>query len=211
MYLIFPFTLPLMGVLLSLIPASSSAGSDWITIGYRLLFSMGGALMAVIGIVNTETMGASALASLPVVVRDQVLAKLLIIIIIMPISAVFSFGLYAISTNPELNLALLVMTLPLGIIFGLIAIEVKVRLFGKLRYQYVLEEINGEKKLQKWIAIALSDLGFLCVILISASLLNSNLSYATVLCLLEEAGATAILVVVFNHMFPKIKDVPTEI
>jgi hypothetical protein len=129
----------------------------------------------------------------------------------MPISVVFSFVLYAISTNPELNLALLVMTLPLGIIFGLIAIEVKVRLFGKLRYHYVLEEINGEKKIQKWIAVLLTDLGLLGVLLISASVLNSNLSYATILCLLEEAGAAAILVVVFNRMFPRIKDAPTAI
>jgi hypothetical protein len=98
------------------------------------------------------------------------------------------------------------VSLPLGLIFGLIGLEMKALLFGKLKHQYILEEFNRDFKILKWIAIVIvecSVFGVIGVVFLTMTFLGANYASFGITCLLGEGGTIAIFTIIFNKMFPK--------
>lgn len=162
-YLIMPLMLPFISLIPTLLSSpTSGANSDlgleffifWFILTLLSVFSAG---TMTIGLLNIESTGASILATLPILVRDQAKAKLSIMV---PIQLVgFLLPTFLFLTNPSsfVMLVAILASIPLVITILLTTFLLKVRLFGKLRYRYVLEEARMNKKFSKWILIFLAD------------------------------------------------------
>lgn len=204
MFLIFPLILPVTGTIFLTILTGSGPAAIGFTgqFGLSLLFQMAGAVLVIYGFLSIETMGGSVLASLPMVVRHQAVAKLAIVLMITPVAAFVPF-LFALGhVYLWEDIAVLVISLPVGPLFGLDAMEMKVWLFGKLKNQYTLEEFNSEHKNAKWLVIVAVEFGVFLGLLAAAMLFGADLAGLVIACLLGEVGAYVVLGVAFNRLFP---------
>ncbi len=171
-------------------------------------------LMIVVGLLNMEESGSSIIASLPVLPRDQARAKLLLMAVVQIISlSILTIVIFIMTASIEMFL-LLVCSLPLIISFLLLSFELKVYLFGKLKYKYILEELHKGYKIQKWLLILLGDIGlFFMVLILGISFFFYIGIYGTIIVALVSGGVSfLILGFVFNRMFPssdKIQDYET--
>jgi len=207
MYLIMPLILPIMSVFAVTSASTSRPDFDYLILfGINAFYLLLGAVMITYGLTSVESSGASVLASLPVVVRDQALGKIFIMLVVTLIASLIPCVFVFNKIPFDQVVALLVVSLPLGPIFGLIGLEMRALLFGKLKHQYILEEFNRDFKILKWIAIGIvecSVIGVISVVLLTMTLLGANLASLVIPCLLGEGGTIAILAIIFNKMFPK--------
>ncbi|MHA1562773.1 MAG: hypothetical protein ACTSPA_11670, partial [Promethearchaeota archaeon] len=92
---------------------------------------------------------------------------------------------------------------------GLLTLLLRVRLFGKMKYKYVLGEINLGAKIWKWILIVIVDIIFYIIIIIAfpVILLAYGLAILSLVLIVGEIIILFILRFFFNRMFPK-KHVP---
>jgi hypothetical protein len=204
MFVVFPLIIPVtLTIFLTILTGSGPAAFSFVVrLGLSLLFQLLGAVMIIYGFLSMETLGGSVLASLPVVVRHQALPKLAIVMMITPVAAFIPFLFALGNVNLFEDIAVLVISLPVGPLFGLVAMELKVRLFGKLKYQYTLEEFNSEYKYAKWLVIIAVEVGVLLGLLGTAMLLGADIAALVIACLLEEGVAYVVVWVVFNRLFP---------
>jgi hypothetical protein len=126
-----------------------------------MMLSVMSAGMLVSGLLGLEYSGASIIASLPVIPRDQAKAKLKIICTVQLVSSLLPMVL-------SVGISELIPLIPFFLGYSLLSIDIamitfaaKLRLFGKLRYKYVLDEANMERKPLKWIAILGLDVAIL--------------------------------------------------
>ncbi|GAB4307370.1 MAG: hypothetical protein Kow0069_04840 [Promethearchaeota archaeon] len=206
MFLIMPMVLPLI---MAFSAGEAVAGGDPRDLAVfgaiYLLYSLMGAAMLVAGLLNLEESGASALAALPVVPRQQALAKLSVV---FPVIVVAS-SLPYLFTAPIAGWTESVTLLPLplmGVFFTLLIFVLKVRLFGKLPFKYTVEEVNVENKVLKWLFIVLVAGGLYVGLLVTAVFLvvfADSVALFVALELVVGGAGLAISGVAFNQMFPK--------
>ncbi len=170
-------------------------------------------IMIVNGIVNIETSGESILASLPVNHRQRAKAKIILLIFLQTL-AVFCPVLLFISSNKFLSLLLAVITcLPFSWIIILLTFNLRILFFSKFRSYYVIEEVNPERRYQKWgLIIAIQYLvlyGIIfCYIMAYFRIEFLSLIYLLIL------GSIILLfftILLFNKIFPntpKLKTLP---
>jgi len=149
-----------------------------------------------VSLTNIETGGETITASLPIDPRQQFNAKLpyffSTIIVAALISVLFLIGSPIFYPTLFMVLAL-VPSFPL---IGIAALLFKIRLFGKLKNKYALEEINQEYKILKHIV------GFLFLASIMALLLYmSYIAYWAIFTV--EAILLVLVLFVYNYMLPK--------
>ncbi len=209
MYLFMPLVYPFVVFIPALQGMRALTGLDlyiFITIFLMMLVVMD-AGMLVAGLLAMEDSGASIVASLPVIPRDQAKAKLRIICMVQVVSSLLPLVLAAFI--PEL-----VPLVPyflgyclLSTDVALITFTVKVRLFGRLRYKYVLDEVNVEKKALKWTAIFCLDAGILGGMLLLTIFLETLIGIAGIVVLIVVVGSTGLVVALcfLNKMFPKVR------
>ncbi|GAG97476.1 unnamed protein product, partial [marine sediment metagenome] len=115
--------------------------------------------LLVAGMLRLDESGSSTLASLPLVPRDQAKGKLIIMLLIQGISLSLIAIVLTILTRSAGVLLLILGTIPISWTLLLFVFEMNIRLFGRLKYKYVLEEINSRHKVLKWISIVGADIG----------------------------------------------------
>jgi len=123
-------------------------------------------LMLVGGLLNMEESGSSTLASLPLLPRDQAKAKLVLMLIIHGISMSLMAIVLTMITQSVNMLILILCSLPITWALLLFVFQMKVRLFGTMKYKYVLEEVKINNKLLKWVSIVAADVGVCIFVLI---------------------------------------------
>lgn len=162
-------------------------------------------LMLVGGLLNMEESGSSTLASLPLLPRDQAKAKLVLMLIIHGISMSLMAIVLTLLIQSVNVLILILGSLPITWALLLFVFQMKVRLFGTMKYKYVLEEVNINNKLLKWISIVGADIGICIFILILGFIFFISLGFlpATfILCFLGLIGLS-VVIYTFTKMFPK--------
>lgn len=206
-FLVGPIIMPIFGVIFVII--STPAFSDftqifYFSVGLSIMYQMMGATLLICGFLTTETSGASILSSLPIVIRDQVLGKVNFMVIIMPITAILPYILLFDPENALTILATMIISIPLGPIFGLVALELKVRLFGKLKTKYILEEFHRDRKYSKWLVILAIEFGLAILMIASFTMLYAqSLTTFVIIFSIVEVLILGFLIIIFNRMFPK--------
>jgi len=167
-------------------------------------------LMLVGGLLNLEESGSSTLASLPLLPRDQAKGKLILMLIIQGISLSLMAIVLTLLTQSVNILILVLGSLPIMWTLLLFVFQMKVRLFGTMKYKYVLEEVNISNKLVKWVSIVFADIGVCIFILILGFTFFATLGFlpATFILYLLGLIGLSVLIYTFTKMFPKADKLP---
>ncbi len=166
--------------------------------------------MLVGGLLNLEESGSSTLASLPLLPRDQAKGKLILMLTIQGISLILLATILTILTQSIIVLILFLSNLPIIWMFLLFVFEMNVRLFGTMKYKYVLEEVNKKHKIEKWLLMIGADVVICIFILIIGFTLFVSVGITASIISLFIIGLVGLLIVVyiFSKMFPKANKLP---
>ncbi|MFX1324262.1 MAG: hypothetical protein ACFE8N_04850, partial [Promethearchaeota archaeon] len=153
MFIFFPIVYPVI-MIFSMIglfnELSFSIEVIMITWSILLIFYLIIPILLVVGFLNIEESGSSISASLPIIPRDQVKAKLYLMLSIQGISLILTSTILAFLISSLLVIVLFVTTLPIAWTFLLLMLALKVKFFGQMNYKYVIEEVNKRNKPGKW-------------------------------------------------------------
>jgi len=213
-FLIMPIIYPVI-LVLSTTPAFAEeiASIDSIIILWSIIIGVNQFIpfMLVAGFLNMEESGASILSSLPLLARKRAKAKIYLMLTIQAIGLGLMGIILMIMTKSVILLTLFLLTIPIAWIFLLFTFELKVRFFGKMKYKYVVEEVNKQRKVLKWVSLICSELLiFFTVIIIEFTLLSvyGILGIIIGLVVIGIIGISSLLYV-FTRMFPKEKEIST--
>jgi membrane protease YdiL (CAAX protease family) len=175
-----------------------------------LLFYIIIPIMLVVGFFNIEESGSSTSASLPIIPRDQAKAKLLLMSIIQGLSLVIASVTLTFLINSVIVIVLLLVSLPIAWTFLLLIFLMKIKLFGQMKYKYVIEEINKRNKPLKWVAMISSLIGLYLTIVITGAILLLMYDIIIMSIVLGVIGllGLAILIFAFIRMFPRLEIMP---
>lgn len=213
-FLIMPIIYPVI-LVLSMTPAFAEeiASIESIIILWSIVIGVNQFIpfMLVAGFLNMEESGASILASLPLLARKQAKAKIYLMLTIQAIGLGLMGVILMIITKSLILLTLFLLTIPIAWMFLLFAFELKVRFFGKMKYKYVVEEVNKQRKVLKWVSLIGSELLIYFTVIIIEFTLLSLYGIIGIIIGLVVIGIIGIssLLYVFTRMFPKEKDLAT--
>jgi len=164
-------------------------------------------IMLVVGFFNIEESGSSTSASLPIIPRDQAKAKLILMLSIQGASLIITSIILTILINSFMIVLLLLVSLPIAWTFLILMFLMKIKLFGQMKYKYVIEEIDKKNKPLKWVAMISSEIGLFLTILITGVILLFMYDIVILLIVLGAIGllGLAILIFAFIRMFPRIE------
>jgi len=210
MFIFFPIFYPLILIFTMQVPINMAGTSiEAILILWSIVLAVYLFIppMLIVGFLNIEESGSSTIASLPVIPREQAKAKIILMLSIQGVSIILSSIVLTILTNSIIILLLFLVSLPIAWTFLLFMFEMKIRLFGKVKYKYIIEELNKEHKVGKWVLILGSEIGLYMVILIIGNLLFYISGIITALIVLGIIGIVGVLtlIFVFTRMFPKVE------
>ncbi len=155
-YMILPIMIPISTALAY--PMNGVIGSTGIPamIPYIMSFAIFSTFFVITGVTSIETGGETITASLPIKIRDQIKAKIPFLFSLVPIM-VLAAVLLQIKKDIFIDTLLMATTLlPAIFIAAMFGLFLKIRLFGKLKHKYVLEEVNIQYKELKIISIILA-------------------------------------------------------
>jgi membrane protease YdiL (CAAX protease family) len=163
--------------------------------------------MLIAGFLNIEESGSSTTASLPIIPRDQAKAKIILMLSIQGISLTIITIILTLLTNSIIVPLLFLATLPIAWTLLLLVFVLKIHLFGKIKYKYIIEELNKEHKISKWVLMILCELGLYITILLTGILLLPSFNIFTTILVLMIIGIVGLstLIFSFTRMFPKVK------
>ncbi|MHA2392839.1 MAG: hypothetical protein ACXAEX_12905, partial [Promethearchaeota archaeon] len=161
-------------------------------------------IMLVVGFLNIEESGSSISASLPIVPRDQVKAKLYLMLSIQGLSLILSSTILTFLINSFLVIVLFVITLPIAWTFLLLMFVLKIKFFGQMKYKYVIEEVNKRNKPGKWTIMIASEIGLYLTVLITGVIIMSIFNVFISLIVIGIIGVSGLTILVFSltRMFP---------
>jgi len=210
MFVIMPFVLPFMVLIPLLISPSGLMDSfieDFVFVWamvtlYQPMISM----MLTSGFLNMEDSGSSILSSLPIRTRNQAKAKLILLGSIQTLS--YFLPLFLFIPNPEFlsYLFSFISYYPVVVTLLLSMFQMKLRFFGRMKYKFVVEEFNPEKKVTKWfilvlvqylIYFAFNFMGGILLLFFGQSMMFLGTFIGGIL-------AIGVLLLSFNSMFPKV-------
>ncbi|GAH56264.1 unnamed protein product, partial [marine sediment metagenome] len=111
----------------------------------------------------------------------------------------------------SVNMLILILgSLPITWALLLFVFQMKVRLFGTMKYKYVLEEVNVNNKLLKWVSIVAADIGICIFVLILGFTFFITLGFIPTTIILFFLGliGLSVLIYTFTKMFPKLDRTP---
>ncbi|MFX1432785.1 MAG: CPBP family intramembrane glutamic endopeptidase [Promethearchaeota archaeon] len=213
-FLIMPIIYPIIIVLsMSPVIGEEIASIDSIIILWSVVVGVNQFIpfMLVAGFLNMEESGASILSSLPLLARKQAKAKIYLMLTIQAIGLGLMGFILMIITNSLILLTLFLLTIPIAWIFLLFTFELKARFFGKMKYKYVVEEVNKQRKVLKWLSLICSELLIYFTIIIVEFTLLSLYGILGIIIGLVVIGIIGLssLVYIFTRMFPKEKEIAT--
>ncbi len=208
MMIVMPLLLPFIGYFAMMFGAGASEMGDefdMIVIIMNLSYWMMSSMIIVYTLLSIESSGSTITQALPINPRDQAIAKIKWLLIILPISSLISLIPYIGKDSFVTNLIYIFITMSLGPLTGVITLILRVRLFGKMKYKYVLGEINLGAKIWKWILIVIVDLIFYAIIItvFPVVLIAYGIGILSIVLLAGEIVILFILRFFFNRMFPK--------
>ena len=206
MMIVMPIILPFIGYASMMFGAEEMGDEfDMIVIITNLSYWMMSGVLIVYTLMGIESSGSTITQSLPINSRDQAIAKFKWLLIILPISSLISLIPYIGKESFHTNLIYIIITMSIGPLTGVLTLELKVRLFGKMKHKYVLDEINIGAKVWKWILITIIDFIFYIIIIIvfPVILMAYNLLILSLVFIAGEIVILFILRFFFNRMFPK--------
>ncbi|MFX0030834.1 MAG: hypothetical protein ACFE8B_16595, partial [Candidatus Hermodarchaeota archaeon] len=161
--------------------------------------------MLIMGFLNLEESGSSTLASLPMLPRDQAKGKLILMLTIQGLSLTITSIVLTILLKSITVIILLLVTLPIAWSFLLLLFEMKIKLFGQMKYKYVLEELNKEHKVIKWIGMILAEIALYITLLITGTMLIMFFGFGITIITMGIIGVISLttLIFVFIRLFPK--------
>ncbi|MFW9972176.1 MAG: type II CAAX prenyl endopeptidase Rce1 family protein [Candidatus Odinarchaeota archaeon] len=166
------------------------------------------ASMLVYAISSIDLSGETILAALPIVQRERVKAKLIIMIVLQSL-ALFSPPFIFLLT-PKFSIffiATLIMA-PFVLIFLILTYELKIYYFNKFGKRYVIGDINPQKRLFKWTLIIciqyVIDFWILSFVLIF--FIFQLISTMTVFFVIVNIILILVVDLTLNKMFPFIKE-----
>jgi len=210
MFLILPIILPLIYSIILIASIGNAVGSFdqedilifWsILVFYQPMIS----IMTTTGFLNMEDSGASILAGLPLHPRDQVKAKLSVLLIIQTLSFFLPSLLFIGSPVFIEYILLFVAWYPVTLVFLFTIFYLKIRLFGRMKYKFVLEEINPKKKTLKWILMVATEGLILIIYSIAGGILLIFYGVIPMTIVLSSSSLLVLtgLIIGVNKMFPK--------
>ena len=208
-FILMPIVYPLIMLFSLQVPISSNVSSP---ISIMILWSI---IIGVIqfiplllvgGLLSIEESGSSILASLPIIPRDQAKAKIILMLTVHSISLILMTVILTLQTQSVIILILLLGSLPLAWTFLLLVFEMKIALFSKMKYRYVLEEVKKRHKILRWISILGAELGLYFMILIIGFSLFVSLGIMNAIIMIVLIGMASLILLIysFTKMFPKI-------
>jgi hypothetical protein len=120
---------------------------------YIVCFATFSTFFLIIGVTSIEAGGETITSSLPINIRDQIKAKLPFLFSTVPLMVMVAV---LIQWKQALFMDILLMTvvqLPAIFIIGMIGLLLKIRLFGKFKYKYVIEEVKTDYKIIKYLSV----------------------------------------------------------
>jgi len=208
MFIFFPIFYPLILILTMQMPIAMEITS---TTGILILWSiiLGVYLfippMLIMGFLNLEESGSSTVASLPILPRDQAKAKILLMLAIQGLSLILTSIVLTILLKSIIVILLLLVTLPIAWTILLFMFEMKVKLFGQMKFKYILEELNKRHKVIKWISMILAEVAIYITILITGIILIVLFGLTITIIVMGIIGIISLttLIFIFTRMFPK--------
>jgi membrane protease YdiL (CAAX protease family) len=169
---------------------------------YQPMISM----MLTSGFLNMEDTGASILSSLPIRTRDQAKAKLLLLGSIQTISFFLPLTLFIGSPEFLNYLMSFISFYPVILTLLISMFQMKIRFFGRMKYKFVVEELNAEKKITKWFIMIVAEhlIFFAFIIMDSIILFIFGPSMMFLASFIGGILALGVLLLSFNSMFPKV-------
>lgn len=207
--------LPLMMPILSMIPTAISFGSSSTVVPETIVLSVAlnviipmtifGAGAMTAGMLNAETMSAALLAVLPIKTSDRAKVKLRLMVPLQIAGFMAPSILFITQTVFPLLFTIMIASLPLVITFLLFAFLVRIRLFGKLKFRYILEEAHLEHKISKWIFIYLLNICLYAAAIFPGFVITGGFGSFLFIMILLIIGGTGLCtcLFIFHHMFPK--------
>jgi hypothetical protein len=196
MFMIMPLMIPIFGLIGAV--DSDYIGANGITIGFIIIMFYVAltSAMIIMGVTFIEAGGESITSTLPILERDKFKAKLPYFFINIPIGLLLVIPTMI---NQEAfidSVRLILIFLPAVPLVGISGLLLKVFMFGKLKYKFVLDEINNDNKTVKYIIMFLTP-----VTLIAALVLLTQVELYLVG--VAEAILFIVLIFVANKMFPR--------
>ena len=210
MFIIMPFVFPFMVLIPLLISPSGLMDSfteDFVIVWamvtlYQPMISM----MLTSGFLNMEDSGSSILSSLPIRTRNQAKAKLLLLGSIQTLSYFLPLVLFI--PNPEFlsYLFSFISYYPVVVVLLVSMFQMKLRFFGRMKYKFVVEEFNPEKKVTKWFVMVVVQylIYFAFNFMVAILLLFFGQSIMFLGSFIGGILALGVLLLSFNSMFPKV-------
>jgi len=160
--------------------------------------------MLVYNILNIESSGNTILVSLPIKPRDRAKAKLYIMIFVQVIAVILPAFIYVFNTRFIHILLCFTLILPFSVIFLIIIFLLRIKLFGKERNTYSIDEKHPLNKSSKWISIIMVVYGIYFVLSFFSSPLYFSQNYSSLFMLLSSVSLIFIMVLyrIFNKYFP---------
>ena len=195
-YMIMPIMIPISTALAyALNEVVGSTGIPALVL-YIMSFATFSTFFIIIGVTSIETGGETITSSLPINIRDQIKAKLPFLFSTVPLMVLVAILL---QIKKPLFMEILLMTvvqLPAIFIVGMIGLFLKIFLFGKFKYKYVIEEVNTKNKELKIISILV-----IMFVLTAGFILSLIVGYWLTLVL--EGICLILLFIIYNVMFPR--------
>ncbi|NPE09382.1 MAG: hypothetical protein GNW80_13935, partial [Asgard group archaeon] len=152
-YMIMPIMIPISTALAyALNEVVGSTGIPALVL-YIMSFATFSTFFIIIGVTSIETGGETITSSLPINIRDQIKAKLPFLFSTVPLMVLVAILLQIKKPFFMDILLMTVVLLPVIFIVGIIGLFLKIFLFGKFKYKYVIEEVNTKNKELKIISI----------------------------------------------------------
>ncbi|MHA1746063.1 MAG: hypothetical protein ACTSWW_08680 [Promethearchaeota archaeon] len=212
MMVVMPIILPVIGYFSMAGALGEDAGMELLLTIFstNLLYLFMSGAMIILGILSAESSGATILASLPIITRDQAKAKLRFVFLILPIASAVQAIFYIGKPTFGIMLSLSLITLPIGIGVGVINLLLKARMFGKMKYKYVLDEVQIKAKFWKYVLQVVLNIALYVVVLVviisyMGDFTSDSMGELAILLIPLEIGGGILLYWIFNRMFPKAK------
>ena len=176
---------------------------NWaVILGFNIIISG----MLIYSLFNIEDTGNAIISSIPLIPRDQAKEKLLLMSLIQIITVISPSFIYINSSKFFNSLQNALGVLLFALLFLFLMVELKIYMFGKSKYYYVVEEIRPEKMVVKWLLIFFTVFFIYFCILIFAFIIYLTqgveilfISFSFILLI-----GFFINILIFTKMFPKI-------
>ncbi len=169
--------------------------------------------MLVYGISYIDLSGETVLASLPIIPRDRVKAKLILMMILQTLALYSPCLMYMLTPKFHIFLLATIAATPFVWIFLILTYELKIYFFNKFGKRYVIGDINPEKRIVKWALIICIQyvLNFWITSFIVIFFTQGQIFTISIFSVIITILCYIFGVLVLNRMFPIIRKKKREI